>query len=50
MKRTGQLKKENSWEKFINPDKIGIDNYMQHALNSDAAEQVKGDEEEEQQP
>ena len=28
MKKTGRLKRENSWNKFVNPDKIGIDNYM----------------------
>ena len=27
-KRKGLLKKENSWEKFINPIRLGIDNTM----------------------
>ena len=40
-KRNGQLKRENSWDKFVNPDKIGLDNYMQHALNTEAGEQLK---------
>ena len=35
MNRNGNLKRENSWEKFINPDRVGVENYMQRALNSE---------------
>lgn len=27
-KRTGTLKKDDSWAKFVNPDKMGLNNYM----------------------
>ena len=52
-KRAGQLTRENSWEKFVNPAKVGINNYIQHALNSEAAEQLKdtqGNNQEDEQP
>ena len=49
-RRQGLLKKENSWEKFVNPVKLGLNNTIQHALNSDYQETSKaqaggGDEE-----
>ena len=28
MKRNGKLKREDSFQKFINPAKLGIDNHM----------------------
>ena len=34
LRRAGKLKREDSWDKFVNPDKIGIDNYMQKALHT----------------
>ena len=27
-KRLGQIKRENSWERFINPDHVGLNNTM----------------------
>ena len=41
LKRAGKIKREDSWEKFVNPLKIGIDNHMQKALNSANADQIK---------
>lgn len=46
-KRTGQLKKDNSWDKFVNPTKMGLNNCIQHALNTEAGEQLKGAQENE---
>ena len=28
MQRTGKIKREDSWEKFVNPSKIGLDNHL----------------------
>ena len=28
MERTGKIKREDSWEKFVNPNKIGLDNHL----------------------
>ena len=27
-KRTGQLKRDNSWDKFVNPNKMGLNNHL----------------------
>ena len=37
----GLLKKEDSWDKFVNPIKVGIDNSLQHAHNTTAQEKAK---------
>ena len=41
LQRAGKLKKDDSWDKFVNPDKIGMDNHMQKALNSSNADQLR---------
>ena len=41
MQRTGKIKREDSWEKFVNPNKIGLDNHLQKAYNSSNQGQVK---------
>ena len=28
MQRTGKIKRDDSWEKFVNPNKIGLDNHL----------------------
>ena len=27
-RRKGEIKRENSWDRFVNPEKIGINNYI----------------------
>lgn len=40
--RAGLLHKDDSLEKFVNPDvKVGLNNTLQHALNSEALEEGK---------
>ena len=34
MQRTGKIKRDDSWEKFVNPNKIGLDNHLQKAYNT----------------
>ena len=50
LKRAGKIKREDSWEKFVNPDKLGIDNYLQKALNTSNAATIKSKEDEESAP
>ena len=39
-KRNGELERENSWEKFVNPVKVGLNNHLQQAYNSEASENL----------
>lgn len=39
-KRNGELERKNSWEDFVNPVKVGLNNHLQQAYNSEASENL----------